>query len=63
MGHIRDGCEHELVDAEKEARNPGGTYGRLFKNTFQGEVFEVSDESRASLAEGKRETPEEPLQS
>lgn len=54
--------EHFLVDAEKDRGDSGGSDGWLGKDVLQGKVLQIADESRSSVGEGERETPEEPLE-
>jgi hypothetical protein len=59
---LRDGSEHCLVPCIQEIRNPGATDRRLCKDILEAEVVKSTDELAGVVGEGKRVTPEEPLE-
>lgn len=60
--HVRDGGEHALVQAEKQIRDLGPTDTGLAEDLHETEVAEVADVGAASVREGQRVAPEEPLE-
>ena len=50
---VRDGCEHKLVNAEKNGGDTGGADRGLVKDTLEAKVLEVADELGACFTEGE----------
>lgn len=60
--HVRDGCEHSLVDSVQQIWDLWTAHTRLCEDIVEAEVREVAQEGARGVRERKGIAPEEPLE-